>query len=61
MAFASQIIITLGIIYAIRLGHNLFKNVRNANAIRLPVKIVPVDQGNVIWLLSSSFTRRYAQ
>ncbi|KAK9783897.1 putative Cytochrome P450 [Seiridium cardinale] len=54
-------LVTILVVYGIRILHRLWKNITIARAIGLPVVIVPIDQHHLLWLLVSPICRPYLQ
>ena len=61
MTLATKLLITVSVLYITRLLYKFGQNIAKARAIGVVVKIIPVDQGNVIWLMLSSSIRNISQ
>jgi cytochrome P450 len=54
MTLAIKLLFTVFVLYITRLLYTFRQNIAKAQAIGIAVKIIPVDQGNVLWLMLSN-------
>jgi cytochrome P450 len=61
MALAMKLLIIVLVLYITRLIYTFGQNIAEAQAIGVTVKIIPVDQGNVLWLMLSNPIRHLSR
>ncbi|KAI5236314.1 cytochrome P450 [Aureobasidium subglaciale] len=58
MTLISKLLITVSVLCITRLAFTFCRNIRNARRVGVTVKVLPVEQENVIWLVLSPWIRQ---